>query len=78
MKQTENKNVQQITEETFESNDLKRRMSEEQIQREFNYIQAENILKKMLEKGLINEVEFDRITELNRKTFSPFLAKVMP
>ncbi|HCY06110.1 MAG TPA: hypothetical protein DHS57_02135 [Erysipelotrichaceae bacterium] len=78
MKQTENKNVQQITEETFESNDLKRRMSEEQIQREFNYIQAENILKKMLEKGLINEVEFDRITELNRKTFSPFLAKIMP
>nr|WP_306432288.1 SHOCT domain-containing protein [Wansuia hejianensis] len=53
-------------------------MSEEQIQREFNYIQAENILKKMLEKGLINEVEFDRITELNRKTFSPFLAKIMP
>lgn len=78
MKQTENKNVQQITEETFESNDLKRRMSEEQIQREFNYIQAENISKKMLEKGLINEVEFDRITELNRKTFSPFLAKIMP
>lgn len=78
MKQTENKNVQQITEETFESNDLKRRMSEEQIQREFNYIQAENILKKMLEKGLINELEFDRITELNRKTFSPFLAKIMP
>ncbi|MBC8591130.1 SHOCT domain-containing protein [Wansuia hejianensis] len=78
MKQTENKNVQQITEETFESNDLKRKMSEEQIQREFNYIQAENILKKMLEKGLINEVEFDRITELNRKTFSPFLAKIMP
>lgn len=78
MKQTENKNVQQITEETFESNDLKRRISEEQIQREFNYIQAENILKKMLEKGLINEVEFDRITELNRKTFSPFLAKIMP
>lgn len=78
MKQTENKIVQLITEETFESNDLKRRMSEEQIQREFNYIQAENILKKMLEKGLINEVEFDRITELNRKTFSPFLAKIMP
>lgn len=78
MKQTENKIVQLITEETFESNDLKRRMSEEQIQREFNYIQAENILKKMLEKGLINEVEFDRITELNRKTFSPFLAKLMP
>ncbi len=78
MKQTENKNVQQITEETFESNDLKRRMSEEQIQREFNYIQAENILKKMLEKGLINELEFNRITELNRKTFSPFLAKIMP
>ena len=78
MKQTENKNVQQITEETFENNDLKRRMSEEQIQREFNYIQAENILKKMLEKGLINEVEFDKITELNRKTFSPFLAKIMP
>lgn len=32
----------------------------------------------MLEKGLINEVEFNKIDELNRETFSPILNKIMP
>lgn len=78
MNQIEDKNIQEITEKVLESVNLKRSISKEQLQCEFNYIQAENILKKMLEKGLINVVEFDKITELNRKTFSPFLAKIMP
>lgn len=56
----------------------KRSISNEQLQREFDYFRAEKILKAMLEKGLINECEFNKITKLNRKTFSPFLAEIMP
>ena len=54
------------------------KISPEQLQGEFNYSQADKILKKMLEKGLINEVEFNKITELNRETFSPILVEIMP
>lgn len=54
------------------------KITEEQLKGEFNYSQADKILKKMLEKGLINEVEFNKIDELNRETFSPILNKIMP
>lgn len=59
------------------STELKK-MSQEQLQREFDYIQAEKLLKKMLQKGLITEAEFNKIDALNRQTFSPFLAEIMP
>lgn len=54
------------------------KITDEQLKGEFNYSQADKILKKMLEKGLINEVEFNKIDELNRETFSPILNKIMP
>ncbi|KGR91076.1 MULTISPECIES: SHOCT domain-containing protein [Bacillales] len=59
------------------STELKK-MSQEQLQREFDYIQAEKLLRKMLQKGLITEAEFNKIDVLNRQTFSPFLAEIMP
>ncbi|MFA2549469.1 SHOCT domain-containing protein [Bacillus cereus] len=55
-----------------------KRVSQEQLQREFDYIQAEKLLRKMLEKGLITEAEFNKIDALNRQTFYPFLAEIMP
>ena len=57
--------------------DLKK-MSQEQLKREFDYIQAEKLLRKMLQKGLITEAEFNKIDALNRQSFSPFLAEIMP
>ncbi len=54
------------------------KITEEQLKGEFNYSQAEKILKKMLNMGLIDEVEFNKITELNREIFSPILVKIMP
>lgn len=54
------------------------KITEEQLKGEFNYSQADKVLKKMLEKGLIDEVEFNKIDDLNRETFSPILAKIMP
>ena len=53
-------------------------VSQEQLQREVDYVKAQQILTSMLEKGLITLSEFDKITVLNRKTFSPLLAEIMP
>ena len=52
--------------------------SHKQMQREVDYVRAQQILTSMLEKGLITLSEFNKITELNRKTFSPLLAEIMP
>ncbi|MGI6449038.1 MAG: SHOCT domain-containing protein [Desulfitobacteriia bacterium] len=53
-------------------------LSTEALQREFNYYRAEKLLYQMLEKGLITKVEFNKIMLLNRETFSPMLAQIMP
>lgn len=78
MNQNEGRKVTIITEEIVENKIEPRKVSPEQLQHEFDYIQAERILKKLLEKGLVTEVEFNKITILNRQTFSPFLAELMP
>lgn len=36
------------------------------------------MLKALLESGLISLSEFDKISELNRKFFSPMLADILP
>lgn len=78
MNQNENKIVTKITEETVENRIEPKSVSQEQLQHEFDYIQAERLLKKLLENDLITDTEFNKITALNRQTFSPFLAEIMP
>jgi hypothetical protein len=76
--QHEDKKVTKISDEVVDtSTTVLKRVSQEQLQREFDYIQAEKLLRKMLEKGLITEVEFNKIDALNRQTFYPFLAEIM-
>ncbi len=77
MNQHEDKKVTRISEEIIDKSIELKRVSQEQLQREFDYIQAEKMLRKMLGKGLITEVEFNKIDALNRQTFSPFLAEIM-
>lgn len=52
--------------------------TKEQEQSESDYYRAQNIIKTMLDNGFISLLEFNKITELNRQTFSPFLAEIMP
>ena len=52
-------------------------ISEEQMQNEFYYMMAQQMLKNMLENGLISLAEFDKISALNLKIFSPELASIM-
>jgi len=78
MNQHEYKKVMKISDEIIDKGIELKKMSQEQLQREFDYIQAEKLLRKMLQKGLITEVEFNKIDALNRQAFSPFLAEIMP
>jgi hypothetical protein len=47
------------------------------IKNDHDYLVAENLTKKLLEKGLISQSEFDKIMIENREVFSPFLADIM-
>lgn len=78
MYQNGSRKVTKITDERHEDKTEPRRLPQEQLQREFDYIQAEKMLKRMLEKGLITTEEFEKTTVLNRQTFSPILARIMP
>ena len=48
------------------------------IEQDYNFCQAQKIAKNMLELGLISLSEFNKLTEINRETFSPFWVEIMP
>ena len=74
----EKKHVVQVVEEDLPIHGKAPRITNEQLQREYNYILAEELTKKMLNKGLITEDEYKKIMKENRKTFRPFFAQLMP
>lgn len=67
-----------VTAEKPEINYAKKPVSQEQLQQELDYVRAQRILETMLDKGLISLSEFNQITTLNRQSFSPALAEIMP
>ncbi|HEY5586013.1 MAG TPA: SHOCT domain-containing protein [Ruminiclostridium sp.] len=56
----------------------KKHVTQEQLQHELDYFRAQQILKSMLDNGLITLSEFNKITSLNRQSFSPIFAQIMP
>ena len=50
----------------------------EQFQQDVDYFRAQRISKTLLDAGLISLSQFDKLSEMNRKTFSPFLADIFP
>ena len=61
-----------------EINYEKKPISQEQLQCEVDYVRAQLMLDSMLKNGLISLSEFNKITLLNRQSFSPALASIMP
>lgn len=47
-------------------------------QQDYNYFMAQKTAGFMLSAGLIFLVEFNKLTQINRDTFSPFLVEIMP
>ena len=56
----------------------KKWIPQEQLQREYDYLLAQQILESMLKNNLITMDELNKITALNRQSFSPALAQIMP
>ncbi len=52
-------------------------ITQEQMQADFDYYLAQKMIEKMRENGLITDDEFNKITVVNRKKFSPYLAAIM-
>ena len=50
----------------------------EQFQQDVDYFRAQQISKTLLDAGLISLSQFDKLSEMNRKTFSSFLADIYP
>ncbi len=60
-----------------ENHNTCRKTHADRPQAEINYYRAEKMAKKMLDKGLITDDEYDRILAECRRIFVPFLAELM-
>lgn len=70
--------ITKITEDQPMPSPAVKHFTGEELQREYGYYLAHKLLKSMLDKGMVSVDEFDKITALNRKSFSPFLSEIMP
>lgn len=52
--------------------------TDDRIKGDLNYRQAQIIAQKMLDCDLISVAEFNKLTDINRETFSPLFAEIMP
>ena len=52
-------------------------MTEEQLQREYDFYIAESIIGMLNKEGKITKVELHKISALNRRKFLPKLAEIM-
>lgn len=53
-------------------------MEQQKIIDEINYFKAQYITDLLYQQNLISFVEYDKLTELNRQTFSPLFADLFP
>ena len=52
--------------------------TDEEMQNEYDYLFAEQLTKKLLDEGLFSVDEFNKIMAKNRRSFSPFISKIIP
>lgn len=71
-------NVTKIMNESEKPALIAKNFTDEELKQEYNYYLAQKLLKKMLDNDMISADEFNKITEKNRKSFSPYLAEIMP
>lgn len=49
-----------------------------EIQQDYDYFRAQEVAEMLYNTGLISSSEFNKLTQLNRETFSPMLVEIMP
>ena len=77
MIESQNIDLQDKTED-LTADGAEKTFTEEELQHEYDYFVAQHILKKLLNMGNISVDVFNKITEKNRLTFSPYLSEIMP
>lgn len=73
-----NKPILQTTDIAAHLNIKPARISDTELISDYNYYKAQEIANKMLSTGLISLAEFNKLTQINRDTFSPMLVEIMP
>ena len=68
--------VTEVTSVTTPSTALSR-ISQEQLQQEFNFLRAEHLTKTMLNRGLITPDEYRLIMIENMVTFPTFISQIL-
>ncbi len=53
-------------------------MDHQQILDEINYFRAQKITEQLYAAGMISADECDKLTELNRRSFSPIFVELLP
>ena len=53
-------------------------MDQQDLINEINYYRAQKITEQLYASGMISFVEYDKLTALNRKSFSPLLVDLLP
>lgn len=71
-------NVTKIMNESEKPALTAKNFTDKELKQEYNYYLAQKLIKKMLDSDMISADEFNKITEKNRKSFSPYLAEIMP
>lgn len=77
MMESQNIDLQDKTED-LTADSTENTFTEEELQHEFDYFVAQQMLEKLLSMGTISVDVFNKITEKNRQTFSPYLSEIMP
>jgi len=53
-------------------------MDQQKIIDEINFFRAQTITRSLFESGMITADECDKLSELNRESFSPMFADLLP
>ncbi len=54
-----------------------RYFTQKRIVSDVDYHRAQQLAKSLLDTGLISEKEFNKLSAINRETFSPLFAEIM-
>lgn len=53
-------------------------IKDEDIQNDFDYYMAQRVAEQLKNAGLISLDEFNKLTQLNRRTFLPMNVEILP
>lgn len=53
-------------------------MEQQKVIDEIEYFKAQKLTDQLYENGFLSFVEYDKLTELNRRSFSPLFSDLLP